>query len=321
MQLNRLYEIAELLNLGKVAESPRPLSGGFMHSMFSLFTDRGKYAIKLLNPHIMARPDAMDNFLQAETLEAQLEQAGVSILPARTFGGRKMQEINGQFFYIFDWFDGHALSSAAVCEDHCRAIAAQLARIHAIDHRSRSYKYHAESIDWEYYVHQLTAKNPELSVLLTGNLDILRATEEHARAAYANLPQTAAICHNDMDCKNVLWNKDDFRIIDLECLSWGNPSIELYETALYWSGIEQCRVDPDRFSAFIRAYESEGGELPHSWSAVHDVNCGRLHWLVYNLRRALGIDCSSEEIAIGESEIRKTIPQLVHYSEIRKTLP
>lgn len=320
MQLNQLYDIAERLNLGSIIEPPRPLSGGFMHSMFSLFTDREKYAVKLLNPYIMSRPDAMDNFLRAEKLEVRLEQANIGILPSRSFDGKKMQEIDGQFFYIFDWFAGHALSSSDVCEEHCRIIAGQLARIHAIDQHRESFEYHAERIDWKDYAVRLTAKNPELGALLTENLNILQAAEEHARTAYASLPQTATICHNDMDCKNVLWNGCDFRIIDLECLSWGNPALELYETALCWSGIEQCRVDPKRFSAFVHAYEESGGKLPHNWCAVHDSNCGRLHWLAYNIRRALGIDCAIEEITIGENEIRKTIPQLVHYSEIRKKL-
>ena len=315
-----LYRISHLLELGPVTEPPRRLTGGFLHSMYSLFTERGKYAIKLLNPHIMARPQAMDNFLRAEALETRLEQASVSILPALTFGGRKMQQVDGQYFYVFDWFDGRALQSDSVREEHCTAVAGQLARIHAIDHRIEIFEYTDDAIDWNDLILRMSVRNPELCALLTQNLDLLQTTESRARNAFAQLPQSAAICHNDMDCKNILWNGSNFRIIDLECLGWGNPAVELYETALCWSGMENCRVDPNRFDAFIRAYENAGGDLPSSWNAVHDANCGRLHWLAYNIRRALGMDCSDEEISIGESEVRKTIPQLIHYHEIRKRL-
>ena len=320
MPLNQLYEISRQLKLGQITEPPRPLTGGFLHSMFTLFTDRGKYAVKLLNPHIMARPEAMGNFLRAEKFETQLEEANISILPARSFGGKKMQEMDGQFFYIFDWFDGHALSSAEVNENHCRKIAAQLACIHSIDRRQESFEYQAGKIDWEHYAKLLAEKNPESGALLTGCLNTLQVMEERAHSACAKLPQTAVICHNDMDCKNVLWNGRAFRIIDLECLDWGNPALELYETALCWSGFEQCCVDSHRFSTFIRTYEEAGGELPHRWTTVHDANCGRLHWLVYNIRRALGIDCSASEVTIGENEIRKTIPQLVYYNKLREKL-
>lgn len=313
-------EICDRLGLGLITEPPRRLTGGFLHSMYSLSTQRGRFAVKLLNPNIMARPQALDNFRRAEEIEAQLEQTDIPILPALTLGGSKMQQIDGQFFYIFDWFDGRALRSDEVREEHCRIIGAQLARIHGIAHREEISEYVESAIDWDYYAEHLSNTNPELGGLLSQNLDILRETEARICPAFSQLPPVAAICHNDMDCKNVLWNGDVCRIIDLECLGWSNPFIELYETALCWSGIEQCNVKPSLFEAFIRAYEDAGGELPERWTIIHDANCGRLGWLEYNLRRALGIDCSEAEISLGESEVKKTLSQLAHYQEIRKAL-
>lgn len=318
--MKRFCDICDHLGLGALTESPRRLTGGLMHRMYSLSTARGRYAEKLLNPNIMARPQAMNNFRSAEALEAQLEQAGIPILPALRFGGNKMQELSGQYLYVFDWFDGRALRSEEVREEHCRAIAEQLARIHAIARREEVCESSADEIDWEFFARRLPAKNPELGALLSRNLDMLREIEGRARLSLPKLPKVAAICHNDMDCKNVLWNGDAFRIIDLECLGWSNPFIELYETALCWSGIEQCNVDPKLFEAFIRAYGEAGGELPDRWTPIHDANCGRLSWLEYNLKRALGMSCAEEEIALGASEVRKVLSQLIHYQEIRKRL-
>lgn len=35
------------LDLGEILSEPTQLKGGFMHKMYSLFTTKGKYAIKL----------------------------------------------------------------------------------------------------------------------------------------------------------------------------------------------------------------------------------------------------------------------------------
>ena len=314
-----LHKAAAELHLGRLTEPPRQLSGGFMHRMYSLFTDRGRYAVKLLNPHIMARPDAPDNFRRAEELEARLEDTGISILPALSFSGRKMQQLDGQHFYVFDWFDGRALSCSEITAGHCRIIGTQLARIHQIDHRQTS---PADPepfvIDWDALIDPLRDRNPELYSLLLRHRDMLYEMQSLAHDAVRRLAPVSAICHNDMDSKNVLWHGSDFRIIDLECLDRSHPHLDLYETAVCWSGIEQYSVDPHRFEAFLSAYTHAGGVLPGNLTDVHDANTGRLGWLEYNLHRAQGIGCSEDEIPVGVSECFKTIAQLSAYREIRK---
>ena len=105
-----LFEkIGAQLGLGKLTAPPAALSGGYMHKMYSLKTETGKYAIKLLNPYIMKRDTAMENFRQAERLEAKLESRGLPILPALIFEGKKMQETDGQYYYLFEFFGGKAL--------------------------------------------------------------------------------------------------------------------------------------------------------------------------------------------------------------------
>lgn len=315
-----LIKISRILNLGVISEPPRQLSGGFLHRMYALTTDRGRYAVKLLNPHIMARPDAMENFRRAEAFEAQLERTALPILPALVFGGRKMQQVDGQYFYVFDWFGGHALLPDEISEAHCRTIAAALAQLHAVDPRDETCETAAPDFDWDFFIHRLSVRKPDLGALLESSRSLLYETQRRAREAIPRLPAVSAICHSDMDSKNVLWRGGEFRIIDLECLSRGNPGLELYETALCWSGIESGQADPKRFKAFIHAYSQAGGTLPPDLTVVHDANTGRLGWLEYNLRRALGMDCSADEIAVGESEVRKTIAQLECCEKIREML-
>ena len=61
---------------------PVRLSGGFMHKMYKINTQQGTFVLKLLNPFVMQRETAMDNFAKAERIELLLEQEGIPVLPA-----------------------------------------------------------------------------------------------------------------------------------------------------------------------------------------------------------------------------------------------
>lgn len=313
MDSELLRKICLQCGLGTLECEPVPLKGGFLHKMYSLFTDRGKYAVKLLNPFIMQRETAPENYRTAEELEAVLEQSDIPIIPALKFGGRKMQEIDGQFFYLYDWYGGKALDSNSVTEYHCSAMGNVLARIHALNRREEPCTHDEISVDWKKFLDPLSEKNRELYFLLKENISMLYEMQENGNAALKRLPPAAAICHNDMDCKNVLWSDRDFRVIDLECLSRSDPFMELFETALCWSGIGNRSVDFDLLRAFVRSYAEAGGQLPDDWKTLYDADCGRLEWLEYSIKRSLGMECSAEEVETGISETKNTIADILYY--------
>ncbi len=100
-----------------------------MHKMYKLETEQGTYALKLLNKFVMQRETAMGNYMEAERLERLLEQRDMPILPALVFDGRKMQEIDGQYFYLFDYYAGKTLSGKEITEYHCAKIGKTLAKM------------------------------------------------------------------------------------------------------------------------------------------------------------------------------------------------
>ena len=307
-------------DLGTLKCEPVPLKGGFLHKMYSLFTDKGKYAVKLLNPFIMQRETAAANYRTSEELEAVLEKSNVPIIPALKLGGKKMQEIDGQFFYLYEWYEGKALEDRGVTEYHCSAIGNVLARIHTLDWREEPCLHNKINIDWEKFLAPLSEKNMELYYLLKENIPTLYEMQKNGNAAMKRLPSVTAICHNDMDCKNVLWSVRDFRIIDLECLSRSDPFTELYETALSWSGLYGRDFDPKRFETFMRSYAEAGGRLPPNEKDIYGANIGRLEWLEYNIKRALGIECAEEEQAVGVSETRNTIAVINYYRSVKENI-
>lgn len=314
MELQLLEKICQQCHLGALQCQPLKLKGGFLHKMYSLFTTKGRYAVKLLNPYIMQRETAKENYCIAEKLELMLEEKKIPIIPALVFENKKMQNIEGQFFYLYEWYNGKALRDEEIKEIHCQRIGKLLAQIHGLDrHEDASWKRDEMYIDWDFYIEQFSSKNKELYNLLVENRSLLYESQNNGNTAIKKLPPVVSVCHNDMDSKNVLWIGTDCRIIDLECLDYASPFLELYELALCWSGYENCQIDYDLFRCFLLSYAEAGGCLPTDWESIYWCNNGRLEWLEYNLKRSLGIECSAEEIETGISQVKETIAHVIYY--------
>lgn len=269
--------LCDQAGLGRPLQVPEAVSGGLLHRMFALETERGHYAVKLLNPDIMARPDAPENYRRAEALEALLEARGLPVLSAMTVNGAKMLNLNGQYAYLFPWYGGHAIRGSAVTAAHAAAIGGTLAGIHAAGRRERTSLPEPLLIDWD-------ALLPACPSLLP-HRDLLVSLTDASNEAQRQLPAEEAVCHNDLDTKNVLWQGSEHRVIDLETLGWGCPAAELVETALYWSGIDEHRIDRARFDAFTGAYAAAGGELPQDWQMLFDASQAWLGWLAWVLQQ------------------------------------
>lgn len=312
-----LFEtICARLELGALLSPPVHLTGGFLHQMYSFFTQKGKYALKLLNPEIMARETAMENYRAAEELEARLEQAGLPILPALPFGGRKMQRAGKQYFYLFDWYEGRALTDGEITALHCAQMGKALAEIHLIERRPAPCPREPLEIPWDELLKEAEKAAPVLFEELKRQRELLYTLQERGNRAISSLPRDISICHNDLDPKNVLWRGGELRIIDLECLSWDSPLLELYETALDWAGCDFCRFRPELLTAFLSAYQQAGAPLPEDWEALHNGNMVRLDWLRYNLDRALG-KLGEDEREPGTAEALNALKRIAYYDGIR----
>ncbi|MBR0447194.1 MAG: phosphotransferase [Clostridia bacterium] len=314
-----MERLCACLGLGDMLAEPIPLQGGFLHRMMRLTTTCGDYAVKCLNPYVMSRPTAAANFAAAEKLERQLEQTDLPLLPALTFNGQKMQTVDGRYYYLFDYYPGVALTDGDITPAHCRRIGSLLATIHNMERRTAPCQREAVNTDWDACV-RLSAQHPALQALLNEHREMLDTLQNRANAALPHLPMEQAICHNDMDPKNVLWQGEDCRIIDLECLSYDSPYLELLETALCWAGYETGHADPHRLTAFLDGYRATGGRLPTDWQVLYDTNAGRLEWLAYNVNRALGIACDPDETALGMTEVCKTLTCLRRYHRHRDAI-
>lgn len=165
------------------------------------------------------------------------------------------------------------------------------------------------------------AKEKESSIyeLIYDKLDILNDSLKKGNNSIKNLPNFYSLCHNDMDPKNVMWLDNDYKLIDLECLGYYNPYLELYELALCWSGYEKCNINFDLFKVFFESYfDNSSLDKNIDWEGIYYANNRRLEWLEFNIRRSLMIDCNTkEEQKIGINEVKETIEHVIYYAKAK----
>jgi Ser/Thr protein kinase RdoA (MazF antagonist) len=323
MDINLFFKkIVKELDLGNIIEEPLKVTGGLTHRMFKVFTDKGRYIVKLLNPNIMKRPTAIDNFNRADSIEEILKANNISAVYSLKFNNRKMQEIDGQYFYVYEWFDGKSLKDNEITEFHCEEIGKVLAKIHNIDLKYENNEPKEKNIDFEYYINLAKEKKSPIYKLIFDKLDILNDSMNKGNIAVHKLPNVKAICHNDLDSKNVMWLNDEYKVIDLECLGYSNPYLELYELALCWSGYEKCNINFDLFKTFFKSYFSNTNlDVNIDWESMYYANNGRLEWLEFNIKRSLMIECDTqEEQEIGINEVKETIEHVVYYDRVKNDI-
>lgn len=297
--------------LGEIVAEIEMVSGGFMHRMYKVITDSGIYAVKHLNAEIMKRPGVHENYARAEKIERMLENSDIPIVPALVFDKRKMQNIDGHFFYVFKWQKGKITDWNHISNEECYKAGNILGRIHAIEPKNiERQSPELSQIDWHGYVLKAKEEGSEIASLLEEKEELLVYVESELNRARTLLPAMLCISNEDMDPKNIMWDNGTPWVIDLECLDYGNPISHAMQLALQWSGIVTCEMDIDKMLAFFDGYLEAYDNCFRSYGDVVGVAYTWIEWLEYNIKRALGNCIDEAERTLGISEVRNTINRI-----------
>ena len=307
----KIKKLFERVGLGSVEYPVEPVSGGFLHRMYKVCAGKRTYAVKHLNPVIMKRPDAVSNFTAAEKLENEIENAGIPIIAALSFDSKKMQEVDGEYFYVFDWHNGQTTDWYQIASDQCRQVGNILGRMHSLDLKTGVPAGDEESkIDFDLYLSKAKEMDHDLFLLLAESKELLRNAEEELNKARKLLPDIVCISDGDMDPKNVMWENGQPFVIDLECLAYGNPISDALQLSLQWSGVTICELDLSHLRAFFDGYLSAYDNGFRKYAEVFGLAYSWLEWLEYNLQRALGDGIDKEEKETGVKEVRNTLARI-----------
>lgn len=313
-----IEKFCEKYNLGTVLNITK-ISGGLMHKMFKVETTKGIYCIKVLNPEVMSRNGSYGNFVLSESVSNLAKKNGIPVSSSLDIDGNYLTKLDDLYYMVFDFIDGRVLKDDEITTLNCKKIGNVLAHIHLLDYKELGLEPDIikcdRLYDWESYINnpnfnKMSYRNVFLYNYKKYNSILKRANE---RFNESNINQ--AICHCDMDPKNVMWNNDNPIIIDWECAGIANPERELLEVALCWSGFLSNNFNEEKFITIFKEYSKYRCINNIEW---FDVICGnlvgRFEWLKYNLDRSLGIVSNDEEeMKLAQNEVVKTIDEINRY--------
>ena len=319
-------KICQTSFLGELVSEPKPLTGGLLHRMFAIETTQGKYAVKLLNPEIMKRPTALQNYINSEKISNFILYF-VPAISAEKINEDFIQRVNDQYYLVYKWLEGETLKQINIDNRHCEKIGGILADIHMTDFSSLGLTTEINDnnhiIDWDFYLEKGKDERLEWVGVLLENIDNLKKWNSTATEAKEVLSLNVVISHRDLDPKNVMWKLHKPVLIDWESAGFINPMHDLIETAIYWSTKETGEIEKQKFFTFIRGYKNRYGEVHSDWRRVlsNGLN-GKLEWLEYSLKRSLWIECTDEEEQkMGTDQVTGTIYEIRNYvNQIPKLL-
>lgn len=314
-----INKMTNALNLGKILEEPLRVTGGLLNRMYKVKTTTGIYAIKHLNPEVMKRNTAKENHILAEQIANFAKEEGIECIPAKIINGIALQEFDNNYFFIFDWFEGRAISDTEITIEKVKKVAKILAQIHNIDFGNLKYKCKLGKeifeVNWDFYIEKL--ENQEIKTLLIENKDKLVELDKKSTEAAKEIRKNIVVSHRDLDLPNILWDKNNTPVlIDWESSGVVNPCEEVLETAWDWSG-GQDYFDKEKFDCFLNTYKENGGDLTDFSKAIYSNFKNKSGWLEYNLKRVCGLEClDEEEQKLGEKEVKRVIKEIFKFYDI-----
>lgn len=316
----QIKKFCDTYQLGSVEAEPCAISGGLLHKMYRVETSQGVYAIKVLNPEIMQRPDALQNMINSEQVSHALAEV-VPMVAAKEFDGKHVVEFEGIWFMVFDWLSGASVFAPEITKGHCAKIGRVLGKIHAVNVKIAGMEAKAEVRNvfaWEELLESWCRLNANKEVpsegleALKNFLPELLVLDKETVTALQQISSFQVISHRDLDPKNVMWQGEQPYLIDWEAAGYVNPYQELVEVLNYWITDANGAYDYEKFTALINEYAKSIDVKSADWNTVLKAGFdGMLGWLEYNVRRAAGL-CGSgeEERQLGTQQVLGTIAEL-----------
>ena len=320
--------IVQKYSLGMLLAAPTPVLGGFLHTTYRLDTAEGSFAAKVLNPAVMARPEAYANMLRAEKIARTLS-AVVPAVCAIEADGSPLVKIGDEYVMLYPWLTSKPLFPPKLTPRHAAVVGDLLAKIHTYAlEPGQSPSDKPAPNDWNALC-ALAEERDADAVWLPGLQDALpelRSMEREAAAALEIPAKRTVAGHRDFDPKNVLWKGLEPSIIDWEAAGPVDPDAELLDALLSWADDGRGNLSREIGEALLAAYRARRSDPEADWDALCAASAkGPLDWLAYNIRRASEIGTSGDsERHVGESEVQKTLRALARrrdeLAEVRRWL-
>ncbi|KTD24973.1 aminoglycoside phosphotransferase [Legionella lansingensis] len=315
MNKNQLETICKKLNIVP-CELPKRVYGGLLHRMWYLEGRDSKFAIKQLNNDIKFTEELRFQYELTEEIAFQFSRHNIPAVHAIKTENNYLIFSEDEAFLAYPWIAAKALDKDAISEVHAIKIATVLAGIHGINLNvpeldSQEFDIHSNGKIIS-LINESLSQHLVFSEQLKDNQSAITKTNDLYQKAIPILQSNSVVSHGDLDQKNVLWDENDFPfLIDWESARKLNPTYEIINCALDWSGITTQLFNKSLFIKMLKAYAFAGGAInkDHLEAAFYGVLGNWLNWLIYNIERAFSSE--REQRDIGIQQVFQVLPTIL----------
>ena len=326
MNPDHIQCLCSQLDLGTPSGRVSRVYGGFHHKMWRLQTTRHTYAVKQLSVDTNLRdPDTIDHYNVSEEIADAFSSHGISAIAALQGNTGYLQIIENTGYLVYPWSNAHALDRKQIDETHALKIARLLAKMHRANIVVPGAKATQFDIQPAETITALVHRASDCHILCTKSLNEQLQNFIDISASYSAAAQILEkhllVGHGDMDQKNVLWDAMiNPVVIDWESARELNPTYELINAALDWSGVAS-NFNPDLFGKILSAYQQADGVIEGDslQASFHCILGDWLIWLLYIV--ALSLDEEDpEQRAIEAEQIDFVLPTLLRLKHLMPEL-
>ena len=319
MIIEQIQTLCDRIKLGKLIVDPTPVSGGMQNQMFHLKTTKGEYAAKILNSDYMEKNEAINEYESSEAIARNFADFGIPAITAITHKDHSVIELYKKYYMIFPWSKALRLDRYAVSKAHAVKIGGLIGKIHKLNLHTPS----AKQRTWATYTNEdiqkvseiISGKKMPFAGKLEAELDAIYKWNDKYLKAIPVIEGNLVLSHGDLDQTNILWDEcGNPMIIDWEFVGLFNPTQEIINQALNWSGLSSYKLNRNIFKAILLEYrKSSGKNFDNVGAAFCCISGDWINWLVENLKLSLTKNITSKE------EFQLSIEEKIDYA--LKVLP
>ena len=309
---NLIKKACYMYNLGELTEISGRQKGGITNKVYKFITTTGSYIIKILYSN------KIQEIEKSEEISSIAGNNDINVISAIKCNNKYINTIDNAHFIIYPYFNGKILLTRELSLEHVRRLAEELSKLHSINCNTDKLENKYPKINYLKYYELTKNSNETCYSLFNQNIDNLIEIYNKVYISYLKLSNQLSYIHRDFNRKNVLWqNINNFKIIDFETATIGNPSIDFFNSAWFLTD----DIKKDKFKVFAQEYFKKMNLLDNYQIGVYAALIEECNWLEFSLKRALNIiPCTDEEIYLGKDSIQSSLTEILNYSKKTKLI-
>ena len=254
------------------AKSVSSIPNGVNNRVYLVETVGGKYVFKAINP-TKSKDDDIERLEASEHIGVLAKEKGASCIVAKRINDKYVNLLKGQYYVVYDFFDGETKASEKITLKNCFEMGTQLAKIHNIPFnkeddftsKARTFSYGAVELShkviWEDYMEKATKFSPDWLSDMEKKLPALYELFDYSLAPFLSfIPSDIVLSHNDLHPENVMWKDNVPYAIDWETAGFIDATFDCLHMAMRWATarVDEKRViDKVKLYAFLEGYSKE----------------------------------------------------------------